>query len=292
MLKPGSQSEVQNRAPAVCRLQRALLELPPISHSSVITPFPASAALVPPSNAPTESWGVSRDTLLSQTRHQWNNWTLFGGIYYRGRSCVGGVGADIKGLRGPEPPRAGLIEPARWESESGRRMFESCSWDPDDRVVFGNLRARAQKWASPHRGVGQEGRLWLSKHPQLYLYYIFSSPGLFQREERTVFRFPTLWPLSFISPLLSDNVCASGAPLTPGLHVRTLLATERCIQSVAERGESHRRLQDCFGSPVFQCGSTNRGGIARRTMAPQPWNSCTMTGPLLRPSMVPPLLWL
>lgn len=54
---------------------------------------------------------------------------------------------------------------------------------------------------SPHRGMGQEGRLWLSKHPQLYLYYIFSSPGLFQRAERTVFRFPMLWPLSFISLL-------------------------------------------------------------------------------------------
>lgn len=174
MLKPGSQSEVQNRAPAVCRLQRALLELPPISHSSVITPFPASAALVPPSNAPTESWGVSRDTLLSQTRHQWNNWTLFGGIYYRGRSCVGGVGADIKGLRGPEPPRAGLIEPARWESESGRRMFESCSWDPDDRVVFGNLRARAQKWASPpptEEWARKEGFGFQSIHSFIYITY-------------------------------------------------------------------------------------------------------------------------
>lgn len=64
--------------------------------------------------------------------------------------------------------------------------------------------------------------------------------------------------------------------------MRTLLATERCIQSVEEYEESNRRLQDCFGSPVFQCGFTIRGGITRRTMEHQPWNICMMKGTLLR----------
>lgn len=110
---------------------------------------------------------------------------------------------------------------------------------------------------SPHRGLGQEGRLWLSKRPQLYLYYIFSSPRLFQREERAVFRFPISFGLCLLLPYsVSNNVFVSGATLARGLHVRTVFTTERCSQSViVECGESDGRLRDCFASPVFQWGS-------------------------------------
>lgn len=109
---------------------------------------------------------------------------------------------------------------------------------------------------SPRRGLGQEGRLWLSKRPQLYLYYIFSSPGLFQREERAVFWFPIRFGLCLLFPYsVSDNVFVSGATFTRGLHVRTVFATERYSQSViVECGESDGRLRDCFASPVFQWG--------------------------------------
>lgn len=226
-----------------------------ISQSSVIMSFLASATQVPISKAPTESSVVSRDTHLPQTCHEWNNWILFGGIYYEERSCAGRA-IDIKGLRGRKWPRAGQIEKARWERESGHRVFESSSWDPDDRVVFWNLRAKAQKWAfPPRRGMGQEGRLWLSKHPQLYLYYIFSSPRLFQREERAVFRFPIRFGLCLLFPYsVSDNAFVSGAMFTRGPHGRTVFTTERYIQSVVKCGESDGRFHDCFVSPVFQWG--------------------------------------
>lgn len=151
--------------------------------------------------APTERSVMSHDTHLSQTHHEWNNWILFGGIYYKERSCVG-RGPDIKGLRGWKRPRARQIERARWESESGHRMFESCSWDPDDRVVFGNLRARAQKCAFPPTAewARKESFGFQSIHSFIYITY-FHRWELFQREERTVFRFPMLWPLYFISLL-------------------------------------------------------------------------------------------
>lgn len=108
----------------------------------------------------------------------------------------------------------------------------------------------------PRRGLGQEGRLWLSKRPQLYLYYIFSSPGLFQREERAVFRFPICFGLCLLFPYLaSNNVFASGATFAQGLPVRTVFTTERYSQSgIVECGESDGRLRDCFTSPVFQWG--------------------------------------
>lgn len=109
---------------------------------------------------------------------------------------------------------------------------------------------------SPRRGLGQEGRLWLSKRPQLYLYYIFSSPGLFQREERPVFRFPIRSGLCLLFPYtVSNNVFASGATFAQALPVRTVFTTERYSQSViVECGESDGRLRDCFASPVFQRG--------------------------------------
>lgn len=81
---------------------------------------------------------------------------------------------------------------------------------------------------SPRKGMGQEGRLWLSKRPQLYLYYIFSAPGLFQREERTVFRCPIRFALCLLFPYaVSDNVFVSGATFTRGLHVCNVFTTER-----------------------------------------------------------------
>ncbi len=68
---------------------------------------------------------------------------------------------------------------------------------------------------SPRRGQGQEGRLLLSKRPQLYLYYIFSSPGLFQREESAVFLFPIRFGHCLLfSHSVSDNVFVSGAMFT------------------------------------------------------------------------------
>lgn len=162
-------------------------------------------------------------------------------------------------------------------------MFESCSWDPDDRVVFGNLRARAQKWAFPptEEWARKEGFGFQSIHSFIYITYFHHRDSFKGRRgllsDFQCFGLCLLFPYS-----VSDNVFASGATLTRGLHVKTLLATERCIQSVAECGKSHRRLQDCFGSPVFQCGSTITGGITKRTMAPQPWNNCMMKGMLLR----------
>lgn len=106
---------------------------------------------------------------------------------------------------------------------------------------------------SPRRGLGQEGRLWLSKRPQLYLYYIFSSPGLFQREESTVFQFPICFGLCLLFPYsVFDDVFVSGAMFTRGLHVRTVFTTERYSQSVIVECEgSDGRLRDCFASPVF-----------------------------------------
>lgn len=107
--------------------------------------------------------------------------------------------------------------------------------------------------------MGQEGRLWLSKHPQLYLYYIFSSPRLFQREERTVFRFPIHSGLCLLFPYpVSNNAFVSGAMFTRGLCGRTVFTSEKYIQSVVKCGERDGRLHDCSISPVFQWGSTFR----------------------------------
>lgn len=198
------------------------------------------------------------------------------------RSCVG-RGPDIKGLRGWKWARARQIEPARWQSESGHRMFESCSWDPDDRVVFGNLRARPQKWAFPptEEWARKEGFGFQSIHSFIYITYFHRRDSF--KGKRGLFSDFQFFGLCLLFPhSVSDNVFVSGATLTRGLHVRTLLTTERCIQSVGEYEESNRRLQDCFGSPVFQCGSTIRGGITKRTMGHQPWNICTMKGTLLR----------
>lgn len=163
-------------------------------------------------------------------------------------------------------------------------MFESCSWDPDDRVVFGNLRARAQKWAFPpptEEWARKEGFGFQSIHRFIYITYFHRRDSF--KGKRGLFSDFQFFGLCLLFPhSVSDNVFVSGATLTRGLHVRTLLPTERCIHSVSEYEESHRRLQDCFGSPVFQCGSTVKGGITKGTMAHQPWNNCMMKGTLLR----------
>lgn len=127
--------------------------------------------------------------------------SCLGGIYYKERSCVV-RGPDIKGLRGRKRPRAKQIERARWESESGHRMFESCSWDPDDRVVFGNLRARPQKWAFPppqRNGPGRKA-LAFKASTALFILHIFIAGTLSKGGEdcfpisnalTSVFYFPT-----------------------------------------------------------------------------------------------------
>lgn len=162
-------------------------------------------------------------------------------------------------------------------------MFESCSWDPDDRVVFGNLRARAQKWAFPptEEWARKEGFGFQSIHRFIYITY-FHRRDSFKGKRGLFSDFQFFGLCLLFHHSVSDNVFVSGATLTRGLHVRTLLPTERCIQSVSEYEESHRRLQDCFGSPVFQCGSTVKGGITQGTMAHQPWNNCMLKGTLLR----------
>lgn len=112
---------------------------------------------------------------------------------------------------------------------------------------------------SPRRGMGQEGRLWLSKHPRLYLYYIFSSLGLFQRQERTVFRFPMRTGPCLLFPCpVSDNAFVSGATLSRGLHGRTVFTTERHIQSAVKAWRQKREVARLFGLTCFPAGSKIR----------------------------------
>lgn len=155
--------------------------------------------------------------------------SCFGAFTTRGDPLLGGEN-DIKGLRGRKWQRTRQIEGARRESASGHCMFESSSWDPDDRVVLWDFKSKGSEVGvpPPRRGMGQEGRLWLSKRPQLYLYYIFSSPGLFQREQRTVFRFRIrCGPCLLFPRSVFDNAFVSGATFTHGLHVRYQRITER-----------------------------------------------------------------
>lgn len=136
-------------------------------------------------------------------------------------------------------------------------MFESSSWDPDDRVVFGNLRARAQKWAFPpsEDWARKEGFGFQSVHSFIYITYFHRQDSF--KGRRAVFRFPIRFGLCLLFPYsVSDNVFVSGAAFTRGLHVRTMFTTERYSQNViVECGESDGRLRDCFASPVFQWGT-------------------------------------
>lgn len=137
---------------------------------------------------------------------------------------------------------------------------------------------------SPRRGPGQEGRLWLSKHPQLYLYYIFSSPGLFQRKERAVFQFPILvGPCLLFSCSDPDNVFVSGATFTVGLRVGTVFTIERCKQIVILTcKESDGTLHDCFCLTCFPMGFTTREEQHKKTILSRPWNNWMMKVTLCR----------
>lgn len=188
--------------------------------------------------APTKRLVVSPDTRLPQTCHKWNNWILSGGIYYEERSCAG-RGIDIKELRGRKWLRAGQIVQARWESQSGHCVFESSSWDPDDRVVFWNLRAKAQKWAFPpvEEWARKEGFGFQSIHSFIYITYFHrhdsfkGKRGLFSDFQYTlasVFYFPTLSPTMHLFPeQCSPEVCVEGLCLLLKDTFRVLLNVER-----------------------------------------------------------------
>lgn len=219
-----------------------------ISQSSVIMSFLASGTQVPISKAPTERSVMSRDTHLPQTCHEWNNWILFGGIYFEERSCAGRV-IDIKGLRGRKWPRAGQIERARWESESGHRVFESSSWDPDDRVVFWNLRAKALKWPfgrppppplpPAEEWARKEGFGFQSIHSFIYITYFHrhnsfkGRRGLFSNFQyalASVFYFLTLSPTMHLFPeQCSPEVRMGGLCLLLKDTFRVLLNVERVM---------------------------------------------------------------
>lgn len=136
---------------------------------------------------------------------------------------------------------------------------------------------------------GQEGRLWLSKHPPLYLYYVFSTPGLVQRQAGAAFPFPVntgpclLFPLrslSRLSPPPPPNPPPSAPP--PCTDDNALVSGEAgpaqaCAGSRA--GRSQREVGGCAivsASPVFRRGSEIQGGIAERTMARGPWRKRLM----------------
>lgn len=161
--------------------------------------------------------------------------------------------------------RAGQIEKAK----TGKWVWPSRVWKqqlgPWWQSGLWEFKSKGSEvGVSLRRGLGQEGRLWLSKRPRLYLYYIFSSPGLFQRQKRTVFRFPICAGLCLLFPhSVSNNVFVSGATFTQGLAVRTLFTTERYSHtSIVECGESDGRWRDCFASPVFQWGpQAERAGM-------------------------------
>lgn len=136
-------------------------------------------------------------------------------------------------------------------------MFESSSWDPDDRVVFGNLRARAQKWAFPpaEDWARKEGFGFQSVHSFIYITYFHRQDSFkgrrvlfsdFQYALASVFYFPTPSPTMYLFP----------ERRSPGvLHVLTGFTTERYSQSVIVKcAGSDGRLRDCFASPVFQWG--------------------------------------
>ena len=123
-------------------------------------------------------------------------------------SCTGGGGGGggkvTKSRANRESKTGKWVWPSRvWKQQLGP-WWQSGLWEFKSRG--------SEVGVSLRRGPGQEGRLWLSKRPQLYLYYIFSSPGLFQREKRVVFRFPICVGLCLLFPCsVSVNVFISGA---------------------------------------------------------------------------------
>lgn len=96
-------------------------------------------------------------------------------------------------------------------------MFESSSWDPDDRVVFGNLRARAQKWAFPptEDWARKEGFGFQSVHSFIYITYFHRQDSF--KGRRVLFSdFQYAWPLSFISLLCLRQCICFRSDVRPG----------------------------------------------------------------------------
>lgn len=126
-------------------------------------------------------------------------------------------------------------------------MSGCTSWDPDDRVVSWNLRAKAwrvgvasaegpREWGGVSVGGSQEGRLWLSKHPPLYLYYVFSSPGLVQRgcfpisnAQRPLSVIPPRPPRSPYSPTTTTTWQPSPPPCTPDNALLSGATLNQCL---------------------------------------------------------------
>lgn len=135
-------------------------------------------------------------------------------------------------------------------------MFESSSWDPDDRVVFWNLRAKAQEWAFPpaEEWARKEGFGFQSIHGFIYITYFHRSDSFkgrrglfsdFQCAPAPVFYFPALRPTMRLFPeQRSAEACMGGPCLLLRDTFRVLL----------KRGDRNGRLHDCLASPVFQRG--------------------------------------
>lgn len=162
----------------------------------------------------------SHETQFSETHHWWNNWSLSEGCLSDTTSRKAPVqgGGTHESTEGEKVTKS-WADRAGDGSESGHCVFESSSWDPDDRVVFGNLRARAQKWAFPptEDWARKEGFGFQSIHSFIYITYfhhqdcfkgrreLFSN---FQYALASVFYFPALCPTMYLFPEQhSPGVC-------------------------------------------------------------------------------------
>lgn len=146
-------------------------------------------------------------------------------------------------------------------------MFESSSWDSDDRVVFGNLRAGAQQWAFPptEDQARKEGFGFQSVHSFIYITYFHRQDSFkgrrglfsdFQYALAPAFYFPALSPAMYLFP-------ERRSPSAPHAKTLCLLLKVTVIVLLFKCGESDGRLRDCFASPVFQWGSINRRGMIK-----------------------------
>lgn len=204
----------------------------------------------------------SHETQFSETHHWWNNWSLSEGCLSdttSRKAPVQGGGTHesteeekvTKSWADRQSGRWKWVWPLRvWKQQLGP-WWQSGLWEFKSKG--------SEVGVSPHRGLGQEGRLWLSKHPQLYLYYLFSSPGLFQREERAVFQFPIRFGLCLLFPCsVSDNVFVSGATFTRGLCVGAVFTTERYRQCYCWKWREWWEVAWLFCLTCFPVGSTTR----------------------------------
>lgn len=199
-------------------------------------------------------------------------------------SCTG-RGAHIKEQRGRKWLRAGHIEKERRGSEPDHRVFESSSWDPDDRVVFGNLRARAQKWVFPSTEdwARKEGFGFQSVHSFIYITYFHRQDSFkgrrglfsdFQYALASVFYFPTLSPTMYLFPeQRSPRPCLWALCLLLKDTVRVLLLNVERVMGGFVIVLPH----------LFSSGVCNQKGIANGTMAQRPWNKCMMKGMVSTP---------